>query len=271
LFAALSEQDRAAIQTVFAYKGWCRIHNNQCLATEQGRYLFERVQLMSTVYSYRSMLSQLPELLCGDCAQVFKRNACSDEQHVDRSLNVIGSGFSHQKYFADLEQSVCEIFDHTDWQRQPKVIADTGCGDGSLLQRLYDAIRDKTQRGQHLEEHPLTLIAIDYNQAALDATAQTLASYPHRVLQGDMGDPESILQDIIKLGFTQDDVLHVRSFLDHDRPYHAPQNNTAPAFQLDHDVAVYVHADGSAISSQDMLQSTVEHFARWKNIIGRHG
>ena len=250
---------------------WCVKTKQGVVATEMGRYVFERIQLMSTVFSYRSMLLGMPELLFGDAAGVFKRDTLGDECHVDRSLNVIGSGFSHQKYFKDLESLIIEIFNHPSLQSQPKVIADTGCGDGSLLKRLHDVILKETLRGQNLSEYPLSLVGIDYNQSALDETIKTLDGYPHHAVQGDIGDPVQLLKDIEALGFIKDDILHVRSFLDHDRPYQAPEADDYSYHVNEDDSGVYVRSDGSLIDSGDMMQSTVEHFARWKEIVGHHG
>ena len=154
---------------------------------------------------------------------------------------------------------------------QPKAIADTGCGDGSLLKRLYDVILKETLRGQNISEYPLSLVGIDYNQSALDETTKTLDGYPHHALQGDIGDPAQLLKDIEALDFSKDDILHVRSFLDHDRPYQAPEADDYSYHVSEDGSGVYVRSDGSLIDSKDMMQSTVEHFRRWQQVVGRHG
>ena len=77
-----------------------------------------------------------------------------DETHIDRTLNVIGSGFQHQRYFADIEEIILSIFDNDDFERQPRYIADMGCGDGSLLKRIHEVVI-RTRRGAVLERHPL--------------------------------------------------------------------------------------------------------------------
>lgn len=90
---------------------------------------------------------------------------------MDRKLNVIGSGFMHNKYFADLTHVFAKrIFDETPLDEQPLVVADMGCGDGTLLKTIYLYVRDHTLRGRHLGTHPLTMCGVDFNDDSLRET-----------------------------------------------------------------------------------------------------
>ena len=75
---------------------------------------------------------------------------CSvQEEHVDRQLNVLGSGLQHQVFFRAME-ALQGLFEGP-LERQPRYVADMGCGDGSLLKEIYQVVK-KSKRGRHLEE-----------------------------------------------------------------------------------------------------------------------
>ena len=77
------------------------------------------------------------------------------------------------------------------------------------------------------------------------------------------------MEALEKKGYARDSVLHVRSFLDHDRPYVAPKRD-ADAFRM-YARGVYVRNDGDVIAPKTMLQSLVEHLERWSDAVGFHG
>jgi acyl transferase domain-containing protein/acyl carrier protein/ribosomal protein S18 acetylase RimI-like enzyme len=235
----------------------------------RGLYLCERALTMASTASYRPMLLGLRELLCGDPANVLGRDADGHETHVDRTLNVIGSGFQHNKYFQDLADLVVAIFDREPLEEQPRYIIDMGCGDGALLKTLYAAIAERSLRGRHLEEHPLLLIGADFNEKSLQAAARTLEGFPHLLLKGDIAKPQALLDDLKAHGVTDADaMLHVRSFLDHDRPLHVKPD---AADAQPRDDLIYVNAAGDRIGSVAITRDLREHLARWSGILGRHG
>src|SRR6202030_2282952 len=117
-----------------------------------------------------------------------------------RTMNVAGSGFQHQKFFDDVRSLIVALFEMQPVELQPKYIADMGCGDGSLLKAIYEAVRDRTSRGAALSRYPLTLIGIDFNQEALEATATTLKGLPHRLLVSDIGNPEELIEKLRSQG-----------------------------------------------------------------------
>ena len=73
-----------------------------------------------------------------------------------------------------------------------------GCCDGTLLKRIYSIIKEKTVRGQYLDQYPLELVGIDFNQAALAETGITLKELPHRLYHGDIGDPLGLMETLKK-------------------------------------------------------------------------
>jgi len=74
-----------------------------------------------------------------------------------------------------------------------------GCGDGSFLKKIYELICTKSARGKVLEQYPVYMIGVDYNQKSLDATEVTLKHIPHYTLQGDIADPERLMKDLKSL------------------------------------------------------------------------
>ncbi len=237
--------------------------------TARGAYLYERALTMGVTASYRPMLRQLGSLLCGDPTRVLGRDAEGHETYVDRTLNVVGSGFQHGKYFADMVERVVAIFDQTPLEAQPKYIVDTGCGDGVLLKTLHTAVAERSLRGRHLGDFPLRMVGVDYNQRSIDASAVTLNGVPHMLLRGDISDPAAIMADLFARGVSHaDEVLHVRSFLDHDRPMRI---EPAGASGLPGDDHVYVSHTGETLATVEIFDELVAHLSRWSAVLGVHG
>ncbi len=273
LLSKLSPAVREEIIAFFINQGWLTQQQGVDRFTDIGRFIMDRIFITATVASYRPMLSKMSGLIFGDCKSVFERDLLDHELHVDRTLNVIGSGFQHEKYFSDMEEIILSIFNREPIDEQPRYVADMGCGDGKLLEKIYAIIKNKSLRGKALDEHPIKLIGIDFNEKALKETAKTLINIDHVVLKGDINDPEQMIVDIKNRGIHDvENILHVRSFLDHDRPYIPPSNISATeARSKIPSEAVYVDRAGKSIPATSVMQSLVEHLERWSFIIGKHG
>ena len=115
------------------------------------------------------------------------------EIHVDREMNVWGSGGAHSAYFKKIDEVVIELFNKP-IAEQPKGILDMGCGNGAFLIHLFEVIEQRTKRGALLEEYPFFLVGVDYNKAALKVTRSNLvkADIWAKVIWGDIGDPKAI-------------------------------------------------------------------------------
>jgi len=72
---------------------------------------------------------------------------------------------------------------------QPKGILDMGCGNGALLEHIFEVIATQTKRGELLDEYPLFLVGADFNKAALNVTRGNLiqADIWAKVIWGDIG------------------------------------------------------------------------------------
>ena len=233
--------------------------------TESGRFVVQRCGAFGVAISYRPMLRQLETVLFGDVTEVFTHDGEGHEAHVDRTMNVIGSGFMHGKFFDDMMSvHVHHTFDELPLNQQPSIVADTGCGDGTLLLRLYKYVRDCTWRGKHLEKRPLLMVGVDLNEVSLVATTKTLseAGVPFKTMFGDIGDPEAIHKGLCsRFGARdKDDILHVRSFSDHYRPYLEPTDVEISAAALEgQSDAAYVRPDGGVLTRELTYRNLVEH------------
>ncbi|BAZ33696.1 amino acid adenylation domain-containing protein (plasmid) [Cylindrospermum sp. NIES-4074] len=273
IFSKLKFSVKEELCNLFLNKEWVKLKEETFSLTDAGKFIWEGALNLGTVASYTPMLSQIDDVLFGDCQAVFSRDTTGHEKHIDRTLNVVASGFQHQKYFADVDEVILSIFNKLPFAEQPKYVADMGCGDGTFLKRVYTIIRDKSARGKVLNQYPLYMIGIDYNQASLRATENTLAGIPHLIIKGDIGAPEQLLVDLREYQiYDPENILHIRSFLDHDRPFIHPQKldkveaRTNIPYQ-----GVYVDGNGHLIPPAVMVQSLVEHFDRWSSVTTKHG
>ena len=192
------------------------------------------------------------------------------EWHVNRALNVAASAAAHGRYFRDADGIFMELFNREPIAQQPDFIADMGCGDGSWLIHLYGLVRDRTLRGRHLDDHPLRMVGIDFNEAALEPARRALAAadVPGLLISGDVGDPAGLRSALSREGLDIENGLHIRSFLDHDRTYWGgdPQLD-APGFSS----GAYVDAHGLSIDGADVERDLVLHFERWSPHLRKHG
>ena len=238
--------------------------------TEIGMFFLKRASAYGVTVSYLPTFNNVLELLNGNPKILWKRSDNDLETHVDRRMNVWGSGGAHTLYFKKIDEIIIKIFNKP-INEQPLGIADMGCGDGTLLKHLYGIIKNKTLRGKKLTQHPLHVIGADYNKAARIASNITLkdANIEHTIMTGDISDPKSYAELLKgKHGLDLKKMLNVRSFLDHNRIYSKPKKSFHSR-QCDSSGA-YAHR-GRWIPNNELKQNLVEHFISWKKYIGQFG
>jgi acyl transferase domain-containing protein len=246
--------------------GWGDCSNGVLRSDAFGASILERGLNLATTLSYRPMLAQLDALLFGD-ARAAMAAVGGVEGHVDRQLNVTGSGFQHHRFFADLVALLRARFDGSHPADEPEVVVDMGAGDGSLLAAIHDAVHSASNRS-------LVMVAADVNAAALSEAGRTLShrSVPHRLVEANIDDPAELLARLGDAELAGRRTLHVRSFLDHDRGWHPPADTNAAARRRRHRLdGVYAAPDGSAIDPADAMQALVEHLGRWSATVGEGG
>ena len=221
------------------------------------------------VATYLPLLAALPRLYRGDVTVVPDPTSGKPEWHVNRALNVRISATAHKRYFADSEALFLEIFNREPVAEQPRFIADMGCGQGSWLVHLHRLIAEKTIRGNHLDEHPLTMIGVDPDPTALAEAETNLGRHgvPALLLRGDVTDPDGLAAALAEQGVAIEDGLHIRSFIDHERSYLGDDETGVPGWST----GIYIDAAGAPIPSRDVERDLVAHLQRWARHVSRHG
>ncbi|MFT5678950.1 MAG: hypothetical protein ACI9FY_001498, partial [Patiriisocius sp.] len=207
------------------FLGWFTKKEDTYRFTDKGLFFARRSSAYGVTVSYIPTFRRVDELLFGN-ALIFKSSIPNaHETHVDREMNVWGSGGAHAAYFKKIDQIIISLFNKP-IEEQPRGILDMGCGNGAFLIHLFEVIEQRTKRGEMLDEHPLFLVGVDFNKAALKVTRANLvkADIWAKVIWGDIADPKQLESDIrenynIKLS----DLLNVRTFLDHNRPWSTPK------------------------------------------------
>lgn len=250
--------------------GWFtkRIANYQF--TEKGLFFARRASAYGVTVSYLPMFANLNKLLFGKANELREIEMGEDEIHVDREMNVWGSGGAHSTYFKVLDEFILDIFNRP-LAEQPKGILDMGCGNGALLQHLYDVIDRQTLRGKHLDEHPLFLVGADYNKAALKVTRANLIKNDiwAKVIWGDIGDPKRLADDLktdydIELG----DLLNIRTFLDHNRIWEDVEQTNSNRISTSTGAFSF---RGKRLSNQDVEENLLQHLKKWTPYVEKFG
>ena len=233
-------------------------------------YLCKRTKSYGVTASYQPIFSNLDEVIFKGYNPTKHRDENNNELHVNRRLNVWGSGGAHKTYFNKIDEIIVDIFNKP-IEEQPKGIADMGCGDGMFLQHLYQLILKETIRGENINKHPLTIVGADLNQKAIDESKKTLnnANINSHFLIADISHPDLYKQDLKnKFNIEINDLLHVRSFLDHNRIYKdikGIKENDTPI-----STGAYAH-QGRYLNSEDIALNLINHFKLWKRHISKHG
>ena len=238
--------------------------------TEKGEFFFKRAAAYGVTVSYLPMFSNQYEIFFGDPHHIWKRDETGSETHVDRTMNVWGSGGAHSTYFKKIDEIVINIFNRP-LNEQPVGIADMGCGDGTLLKHLYELVKNGTLRGENLEQYPLLIVGADFNQAARVASSKTLTDsrIQHHILHADISHPNKYAAELkshfdIELG----DLLNVRSFLDHNRIYSSPKRSYSKRISMSSGAYAY---RGRLIPNFELKQNLVEHLHAWCPYVKKFG
>src|SRR5690606_444919 len=253
-----------------SHLGWFRKKNQNYSFTDEGLFFARRAASYGVTVSYLPMLSQMQHLLFGNVSEIKQDNGGFQEIHVDRAMNVWGSGGAHATYFKAVDELIIDIFNKP-LEEQPKGILDMGCGNGALLEHLFDTIENRTLRGKHLETHPLFLVGADYNQAALKITRANLIANDiwAKVIWGDIGNPVQLAADLKEeYNIELSDLLNMRTFLDHNRIWEQP----AKTENLEESLSTGAYTtNGLLLPNEWVEQSLVEHLQKWQPYISKFG
>jgi hypothetical protein len=260
----------ACIFDLLAARGWAGRTGKLVQLTPAGEYAAEIASAYGVTVSYLPTFAALPTLLFGN-PRIPRVDASGFETLVNRAMNVWGSGGAHRTYFKRLDAVVVDIFNRP-LEEQPRGVCDMGCGDGTLLAHLYQVIARQTLRGRHLDAHPLVVIGADFNKVARRAARLTLrrAGVPaFHVIPGDINRPAQLASDLEALDLDVHELLHIRSFLDHNRPY-ARLARYAPGSRVARTTGAFAYL-GDEIPADELEENLVRHLRRWAPYIGRFG
>ena len=247
---------------------------NNCL-TEKGEYLLSKAYAYGVTESYMKTFIHIEDLAQNKLKGIANKiDSDNNEYHVNRALNVWGSGHSHTTYFKYIDNYVIDIFNQP-LEKQPIGVADMGCGDGALLHHLNELIKTQTLRGKNLKSHPLLLIGADFNQAALDETNKMFSENSNKPMTvlADISKPDEYAQKIQKkYSLDISNFLNVRSFLDHNRRYDLSyQDSEEYRYSFNNTTNNAFCWRGVKINSQAIQVNLVNHFKKWKKYISKYG
>lgn len=254
----------------FVHLGWFLEKNGNYQFTETGLFYAKRASAYGVTVSYLPTFARIEELIFGDPAALRMVADGENEIHVDREMNVWGSGGAHDTYFKVVDEIIIKLF-NLPIEEQPKGILDMGCGNGAFLQHIFEVIDRQTLRGKMLDEHPLFLVGADYNQAALKVTRANLikADIWAKVIWGDIGRPD-ILSDDLKENYNIDlkDLLNVRTFLDHNRIWEEPKQINKNRISKSTGAFAF---RGKRISNNLVEDNLLEHLQKWSPYVRKFG
>lgn len=264
-----NHQEFDQLLNILADLGWFNAKNSVYEFNEFGLFFAKRASAYGVTVSYIPTLRKLDDLIFGDPLILSNIAIGSDELHVDREMNIWGSGGAHNSYFKVVDEIIIDLFNKP-IDEQPKGILDMGCGNGAFLQHLFSVIESQTYRGTVLDEYPLTIIGVDYNQAALKITRANLiqADIWAKVIWGDIGNPELLANDLKNnYDIELDNLLNVRTFLDHNRIWKNPNRSSS---RISTSTGAYAY-QGKKIDNNLVAESLKEHIEKWTPFVGKFG
>jgi hypothetical protein len=272
---AANRASLCCILDLLAAQGWVTMEStgrdkNLVILTPCGRYAAQIATSYGVTVSYLPLFDNVSTLLFGN-ARMPRMDESGVELLVNRGMNVWGSGGAHRTYFKKVDEIIVEIFNRP-LHLQPRGICDMGCGDASFLEHLYLAVKNKTERGEVLDKYPLVLVGADFNKVARRVAKQTLrkAGIPiFHVIPGDINRPAQLASDLEELNLDIHDLLHVRSFLDHNRPYTPPANYVRGS-RACRSSGAFAHL-GEEIPGDELEENLTRHLRRWAPYVGRFG
>lgn len=254
----------------FVDLGWFIQKNGNYQFTETGLFFAKRASAYGVTVSYLPTFSKMDDLLFGNPNILRTVIEGEDEMHVDREMNVWGSGGAHDTYFKVVDEIIIKLF-NLPIAEQPKGILDMGCGNGAFIEHIYNVIERQTLRGKMLDDYPLFLVGADYNQAALKVTRANLikADIWAKVIWGDIGRPDVLATDLMEnYNIDLKDLLNVRTFLDHNRIWEMPKQITKD--RVSHSTGAFAHR-GNRISTSLVEDNLLEHLNKWSPYVRKFG
>ena len=236
--------------------------------TEEGKYVINISSAYGVTLSYLDTFIKVDDLIFKNPKVLQINTNLKKEKHVNRKMNVWGSGGAHKTYFKHIDKLIIELFNKP-LEGQPLGVADMGCGNGQFLIHINDVIKN-TLRGKNLNKYPLHFVGADYNNDALKVAKENLenANINCHLIKADISKPADYSEKL-KYASNLDlfNFLNIRSFLDHNRIFSTPKN-------LSHHTSnstCTFSSKGKWIPNYILENNLIEHFERWKPYISKFG
>lgn len=257
-------RNNSCLHTFLANREIAHFPGCDSVYTELGSHLVSKAMLNGLVVFYSPLLRNLFRFFDGSSYEFFHKTDDGRERHVDRKLNVLASSSGHNRFFSDLVSALESLFFS---RGMPLCIADMGSGDGSLLKLVHESLA---------ETHPVSdlplLVAADFNLAALSTANQKLESIRHLAVEADIRNPGDFVQLLRNHNVNPNDVLHLRTFIDHDRGFSSPNDLTEAKYWDNLNLGgTYLDSSGKPIPATHVFQSLVEHLRGWRKNLGLPG
>jgi len=260
---------RNTIETIFISSDLIHLENENYKITNKGKYFFNKCASYGVTCSYIPTFNKMDNILFGDCSFIWEKDSENNEKHINRHMNVWGSGGAHKTYFKKIDNIIISLFNKP-LKKQPKAILDVGCGDGTFLKHVYKIITEKTLRGKHINDYPLGIIGIDINKAARIASRKKLnnANIENIILNGSINNPNEINKNLTnQFKINLSDCLNTRTFLDHNRTYSNPKKIIHKSIKS---LGAFCYK-GKLIRNDDIINNLIEHFSKWAPYIKKFG
>lgn len=247
---------------------WFKKSNKTYRFTYKGLFFAKRVSAYGVTVSYLPTFEKIDVLIFGD-PLILKTGEGEKELHVNREMNVWGSGGAHSAYFKKVDEILIDLFNRP-INEQPKGILDMGCGNGAFLIHIFDVIEQRTYRGKILDQHPLLLVGADYNDSALKVTRANLvkADIWAKVVWGDIGKPHLLAEKLnAEYGIDIGELLNVRTFLDHNRIWEDPPFESK---RISTSTGAFA-SNGRRLSNNAVEDNLLMHFKAWAPFIQKFG
>ncbi|HEX6565748.1 MAG TPA: GNAT family N-acetyltransferase, partial [Chthoniobacterales bacterium] len=188
---------------------------------DQDRFRFNRAETemeavsadLACLISPMTVLDHLDDLIFGNALSTLNRKP-EDGLDGTRLRYLAWDQVLTQACLNELQDLIGRTFDQYSLEQQPRYLAHVGCGDGSLLRSIYEAIRTRSARGQSVDLHPLRLIGVDASEKSLSAAAGNLRDLPYVLIRLNSDQLAQLGSELSRYGIRDlERVLYIESFL----------------------------------------------------------
>lgn len=255
-------QAQALACHIMEHAGWLTPHTRGYLLNQGGRAAMALREQYAMALAYLPLLERVGNLFTRT-----RVHGGEPDASLNRALDIEASGTVFARHCREPLAEVLRTVSQHPPHAYPKMVMDTGCGDGRMLEAAYITL----QRGAVEREQPLLAIGVDPSPVSRRATERRLAraGIPHIVLAGDIGDPDAIAARLKAQDLDMTQALHLCKSAIHERGYrgcNVPRESIRTRTE-----AVFMDAEGNPIPALALLEDLTGWFQRWKPWIRDHG